>query len=136
MSRYYSYNDFMSDVFTRADATCHTRHGSSLSEYANVSESVIESIMAGAFSGLAGWFILPIVAPLPLGASMVGGMVMGAIRAMRRKQRSNEEVLCEVVRKMSLRFKSRWEALDGYKAGIDTLVDEAAEYLLKEMRSY
>lgn len=135
MSRYYSYNDFMSDVLIRTDEVCREKHGSSLQEYANVSESVMQSILSGIVGGLI-WSGPVIIVPPLMPVFVLGAIVRGVARSRYSKKRNNGEVLIEAVRKIGARFKSRWEKLDGYKVGIDSLMDEAAECLLREVRSY
>lgn len=145
MSRYYSFNDYMNDVITEADAACQQLKNCRLNEFAKVSErtfdgitkiinrnwNVFSAIVAFLLNNAGSIFIVGLIAAFlgtPIG--LIVGAVLGASAAIVIREMYTDKILTPAVRETGEKFKDQWERLDGERKAIDALVKEAADFLL------
>lgn len=142
MSRYYSFNDFMTDVIKEADTVCRRKDNMGLEDLYNVSFMTLLStqnlisvgwyvfIAVVALIGL-GWLGLivsiPVFLTTPIGAIVLGVLGIGAVATI--KTMYHDRALPEAVKAVGEEYKPKWESADGNNSKIDTLLKEGAASL-------
>lgn len=153
MSRYYSYNDFMSDVLTCAEEFCKNTCGHTLSQYAGVSWITyvgIRNLVAKRLSLL--WSLenflegfikkFPIISAMAMWAisrflsTRVGqeiANILGARASEIIQELYQNRILLPTISKICIAYQGRWEAAEGCRSDIDALMEEATDSLMKEL---
>lgn len=142
MSRYHSFNDFMTDVINEADSISRRKNNLGLEELFAASpvtfSAMLRLIDAGWFVFLAvvalfalGW--LGLIAALvtffttPVGMLVLAALGVGAAKTI--KKMYEERILPETVKYIGEKYKSSWEPVEGNHSAIDRLLTDAAEEL-------
>lgn len=138
MSRYYSFNDFMSDVIKKADEISRQKNNVGLEELFHVSLLTLTSTQSlisygwAIFIAVATLFLLGPIAFIaalasflltPIGlivATVLGVAAYKTIKAMYR-----DRDLPLAVKSVGEEYKPRWEAADGNSSLIDQLLKDA-----------
>lgn len=145
MSRYHSFNDFMTDVLDRADNICRDRHEVGLEDLYSVSNDTLRNV--GKLIK-AGWRVFIAVVVL-FGAGAIGLVsatlvflstpigwivtaILGIAALVKIQQMYSERVLPNAVRDVGEVYKDKWESVEGNRPAIDQLMDEAAMQIVKK----
>jgi len=146
MSRYYSYNDFMSDAFVRADEICQSAKGKTLHEATGLSEDALNGISRmmsysmSLFSGLVEFIAEhPVIAGVgvtfflasPIGRSVA--LVLGSCAVSIVIEICRKRFVILAIDRMCKTYRTRWEEVEGCKSDVDALLDEAARSLLSQL---
>lgn len=142
MSRYYSYNDFMTNVVDTADQLAHSRKGCSLENLYQVSGKTIQGIRKlltldwkaflavtalfvlgefGLLGAITAFLLTPVGIPV---AALFGAYAVYAIRQMYR-----DKVLPNAVRAIGEQYRQPWEEAEGNTQKVDFLLKKASEEL-------
>jgi len=145
MSRYYSFNDFMTDVLERADNVCQDRHQVGLEDLYSVSSDTMRTVKKLIESG---WYVFAAVVALfavgsvglvaaattflttPVGWIVVAVLGISALRKI--QEMYHDRILPNAVRDVGEAYKAQWEAVEGDCPAIDRLVNEAAVELVEK----
>lgn len=146
MSRYYSYNDFMSDMLAGAEERCRNACGRTLSQYTGVSWMTFVGICNLATRRMSLLTELqrfvenhPIISyvtawTLDLFLSTEAGQEIAAAFGKRAGECIRElygnKVLLPTINDVCRKYQERWAELDSCKADIDALMEEAELDLL------
>jgi len=149
MSRYYSYNDFMSDVLERAEEICSNACRRPLSQYTGVSWMTyagICNLVARRTSLLPALqrFIEnhPIISfvtawTLDLFLSTEVGREIAEVFGERAgeiiRDLYGNKILLPTIGGICGEYQGRWQAAEGCRSDIDALMEEAAGSLLKRL---
>lgn len=149
MSRYYSYNDFMTDVVDAADQLARSRKGCSLENLYQVSSKTIQGIRKlltldwkvfvavtalfvlgefGLLGTITAFLLTPIGIPV---AALFGAYAVYTIRQMYR-----DKVLPDAVRAIGERYRQPWEEAEGSTRKVDALMKEASEALYARANTF
>lgn len=150
MSRYYSFNDFMTDVINEADELALKRNDRHLEDLFRVSHSTTQAVISLIENG--GWAVFIAVAALfafgsfgiigaiiaflvtPVG--LIVAAILGVSAAAVIRQMYKDRVLPNAVKSVGEEFKDRWENADGNRTTIDHLWRAAAESLYKKANDF
>lgn len=149
MSRYYSYNDFMTNVVDAADHLARSREGCSLENLYQVSSKTIQGIRKlltldwkafvavtalfvlgefGLIGAITAFLLTPIGIPV---AALFGAYAVYTIRQMYR-----DKVLPNAVRAIGERYRKPWEEAEGNIRKVDALMKEASEELFARANTF
>lgn len=142
MSRYYSYNDFMTDVVDTADNLARSRKGCSLENIYQVSSKTIQGIRKlltldwKAFLAVTALFVLgefgligAITAFLLTPIGIPVAVLFGAYAVYTIRQMYRDKVLPNAVRAIGERYRQPWEEAEGNTRKVDSLLEKASEEL-------
>lgn len=142
MSRYYSYNDFMTDVVDIADNLARSRKGCSLENLYQVSSKTIQGIRKlltldwKAFLAVTALFVLgefgligAITAFLLTPIGIPVAVLFGAYAVYTIRQMYRDKVLPNAVRTIGERYRQPWEEAEGNTRKVDSLLEKASEEL-------
>jgi len=142
MSRYYSYNDFMTNVVDDADHLARSRKGCSLEDLYQVSSKTVQGIRKlltldwkvfiavtalfvlgefGLIGAITAFLLTPIGIPV---AVLFGAYAVYTIRQMYR-----DKVLPNAVRAVGEQYRQPWEEAEGNTQKVDFLLEKASEEL-------
>lgn len=138
MSRYYSFNDFMSDVINKADQISRQKDNCGLEQLFHVSLLTLTSTRNlvsygwAVFIAVVALFALgplAFIAALasflltPIGLIVAAVLGVGAYNTIKAMYR--DRALPQAVKSVGEEYKPRWEAADGNSSKIDNLLNEA-----------
>ena len=142
MSRYYSYNDFMTNVVDTADQLARSRKGCSLEDLYQVSSKTLQSLRKlltldwkvflavtalfvlgefGLIGAITAFLLTPIGIPV---AALFGVYAVYSIRQMYR-----DKVLPNAVRAIGEQYRQPWVDAEGNTRKVDSLLEKASEEL-------
>ena len=144
MSRYYSYNDFMTDVVDTADRLACSRRGCGLEDLYRVSDKTFQNIRKlltldwKVFLAVVALFVLGEVGLLgavtaflltPLGIPV--GILFGACAVRAIRQMYRDRILPNAVRAVGEHYRESWEDAEGSTRAVDALLEKASEDLFR-----